>query len=92
MWIKLHKNQFCGLVSGRKQNFGSQKTTNQVSYILPICRDVPNGAIVLNFGMMGNIADLLSYLESFRQAETVPTIREMSPLKSKLLLNAYTNV
>jgi len=59
---QLHKSQFCSLVSGRKQNFGSQKNYKpRESDTLSIRRDAHTGAILLSFGMRGNIADVITH-------------------------------
>jgi len=50
------------LDSGSEQNLGSQKRGKKFltceSDISTICLDAPTGAIALNFGMRGDIADM----------------------------------
>jgi len=59
--IKQRKNRLSGLVSGHEQKLRSQKTKNHVSDILPICPYAPTGAIGLNFGLLGHIADVITH-------------------------------
>jgi len=61
VWNKPRKNWFCGLVSACEQIFRSQKGKGKLkphdSDISHICQDASTWVIVMNFGMLADIAD-----------------------------------